>query len=689
MTRLAPVLLLLLAARCAPGAHLDRQALEGLLALPASDLPHALPEAPVLTGPILHMAPGEGGLLVVLARGVVKLDATGASLWRTPVPEGVQRWAIPRSGRWVAGHSTRVLEGLVRVTTDWILDGATGERRDLARDRHAMGARVTDRNLLAWEPLPFLPGGGDEEELTIAEASAPPHGAPSGPSLGYRRDRFSESFLLDESLLIFRTTVFQPSGRSWWSLHHYDPDTGQGTKICDGTPGLTPAELRSLRLYPGHAEPFRLRRAAGPVALDPVECRLAPAAEEAPPEMEADSPSTISEVYFLEPGGPGGGLSLVHPEGRQVLALRGRTLRQVVRLPQTAAVFAITESPKQSMLGDDLERTLYRIDLSEAASNLATYRELRGFQDRLNEALGLVESMDRLTLDGARAAHQRVDTLLAEVAPEPELAAQARKARARARVVFAGRLARAMRGREARSLLLDWEDADEALARLELERKAFPAELPATLEAVEAREELWQGSRELQVALARGRAQVGDLEPAMRWLERAAARVDHDQEMAALAVALGDRGLRGGRLDLAVDGYQLARRLKPSSLGALRKLVRALLEKGEPCSAATVLRGGRGLDQDRGPEGLTAQLVRSSLDCGDLGTARLVLDGLRIDHPLDPTYLDWDAELLVAEGRPELALPKLRALLRLSPRQPRLMERLEALEHEVAARAGR
>jgi predicted Zn-dependent protease len=60
-----------------------------------------------------------------------------------------------------------------------------------------------------------------------------------------------------------------------------------------------------------------------------------------------------------------------------------------------------------------------------------------------------------------------------------------------------------------------------------------------------------------------------------------------------------------------------------------------------------------------------------------------LLDGLRLDRPLHPLFLEWDADLLILEGQAKKAIPKLRALLRLSPGSKGILDKLRKLNEST------
>lgn len=683
LSSLATLYLLLSLAAPVLSRDLAPSDLEHLLSLPRADLPRALPPRTLMRGPVLEIAACPGGLLVVETRGVRRFDPRGREVWSVPVPEGIRRHAIPRSGAWVAGHSvSRSPDGMRRVS-DWILDSRDGSRRVLAREQHPSSQRRTDRKLLAWDPLPFLADIGDEEVRVLpvdSPAPPPPTPDPSPRSgIGYRRDHKTLAFLLEEGLLAFRTTDFVESGRSWWSLYHFVPGTGLGSKICDGTPGFLPEELASLRAHPSSGEGFLLERGGRTTLLDPRECRFLPLDEAADLNPESESSRTIGEVYHLERGGTEGGVSLVHPGGRRTLALGGHTLRQLVRVPGTTLLFALEETRKRSLLPDDRIRTLHLLDLGATGEHLRASQAARSFQESVNHALAWIESFHQLPLDKAVAECRQLGETLGAPAPDERLERQARRALGQARDRVARRLIHAGRVQAARELLAEETREPGLLTRIRLDLRKFPEHLEKDLEVARELRERGPTSLELEVEYLRLLIRSGQREEAHGALERAARGVGTHQPLAAMAVLLGDLALRGEDQERAVRAYQLAVRLKPTSEGAANKLIRALEEAGRGCEAAEVLARRSRSDPDSAPGGPRARLFQLYLSCGDRESARAVLDSLRLDRPLNLQYLEWDADLLVAEGHPELARPKLRALLRLSPGSPRLREKLGAL----------
>lgn len=686
--RLACSLLVPLLPALAGATDLGPRALDSLLQLDLADLPHAVTTTQVLAGPVLAVAAAPEGLLVVEFDGVRLLDRRGTVRWSMPVPEGIQRHAIPRSGRWVAGHSTRVGPDLERVAVDWLVRAADGERHDLAQDTHAFTSRRTGRRLLAWDPLPFTTDGDDDmapdetAELTAGSGGEGPPGlSGAAPSLAYRRDHMPRNFLLEEGLLVLRTTEFQATGRSWWSLYHFDPDTLEGTKLGDGSPGPRADELASVRPHPDAPERLVLTRDGEPAVLDLVQGTLEPLAMMPPePPAEGAAELTIAEVYHLTAGGPGQGLVLVHPEGRRTVALAGRTVHQLVRVPGSTSVFALEESTKVSLLAGERRRVLHRVDLGQVDENLSTYRATRAFQEKLNRALALRGELEDPSLWKAERAYQEMTILLKGPPPGADLGAQARRVLDLARVRLATRLGEAGRTGDVHQMLRPPDAPEVARALLAYDRAKAPAALDQDVAAVLADPELWRDQPEVQLELARALSQQNRMEASAEWFERLLRHQVPNAAGARGAIAAGDVTRRRGADALAARFYQVAVRLLPTSSGARAKLGRVLLDLGQACAAARNLGEATHLDEDGEPGGIRATRFQALRDCGDAVGARLVLEGLRIDQPLHPTYLEWDADLLIEEGRPAAARPKLQALLRLDPSNERLKKKLAALD---------
>jgi tetratricopeptide (TPR) repeat protein len=673
---------MLLAPALALGTDLGPRALDALLQLDPADLPHAVAASQVMEGPILAVAAAPDGLLVVELDGVRLLDSRGGARWHVPFPEGIQRHAIPRSGRWVAGHSTRVGPDLERVAADWLIRTSQGKRHDLARDTHPLVSRRTGRRLLAWDPLPFTTDSDDEMGDAVDDVIA--DGADvslaASPSLAYRRSHLPRNFLLEESLLILRTTEFRASGRSWWSLYHFDPDTLEGTKLGDGTPGPLAEELGAVRPHPEGADQLVLTRDGAPAVIDLVQGTLEdlPAMPAAPPG-EGSAELTIAEVYHLTPGGPGRGVVLVHPGGRRSVALNGRTIRQLVRVPGSTAVFALEESSKISLLARERRRVLHRLDLGQAEANLAAHRATRRFQEKINRALSLRSDLEDPSLWKAKRVYQEMDILLGGVPPSSELGLQASRVRNLARVRLARRMAKDGQVSGYRELLRPVDSPEIASTLLSLDRVHADWALDEDAEAVADDPELWRGQREVQVELARAFSQLNKMDVSIEWFERLPRLGSPNAPGARAAIAAGDVTRRRGKNELATRFYQVSVRLLPTSAGARAKLGRALRDLGRSCAAARNLGEATHLDEDAEPGGIRATLFHALRECGDDRAARQVLDGLRVDQPLHPAYLEWDADLLLAAGQTEEARPKLKALLRLDPNNKRLREKLSGL----------
>lgn len=660
---------------------LGPRALDGLLQLDPADLPHAVSSTQILDGPILTMAAAPEGLLVVELDGVRLLDPRGGTRWYVPVPEGIQRHAIPRSGRWIAGHSTRVGPELERVAADWLIRTREGRRRDLARDTHPLDSRRTGRCMLAWNPLPFLAEGDDDmaaPEATEADAVETSTVArQASPSLAYRRSHLPQNFLLEESLLILRTTEFRASGRSWWSLYHFDPDTLESTKLGDGTPGPRAEELAEVRPHPDAADRLVLTRDGAPAEIDLVQGTLTSLPSlPADPGREGAAELTISEVYHLTAGGPGRGVVLVHPEGRRTVALAGRTIRQLVRVPGTSAVYALEESRKISLLARERRRVLHRLDLGRAEANLADHRALRRFQEKINRAIARHADLEDPSLWKAKRAFQEMYLLLKGPAPNSELAAQARRVRDLARVRLATRMGKAKEVASYHQLLRPPDSPEVARVLLALDRAHASAALPQDAKAVAGDPELWQGQADVQLELARAYSQMSRMEASAEWFERLPKLGVPNAPGARAAIAAGDVTRRRGKDELAARFYQVAVRLLPTSSGARAKLGRVLRDLGKACAAARNLGEATHLDENGEPGGIRATLFEALRECGDSAAARHVLEGLRVDQPLHPTYLEWDADLLIEAGRIDEARPKVKALLRLDPGNPRLKAKL-------------
>ncbi len=662
------------------------EALERLTTLSPADLLHAVPTRTLLRGPILELAHSPEGLLVLDIYGVRSLDANGLPRWHTSIPGGIRRYAIPRSGRWIAGHSTRITPNLDRIAEDWILDSKTGERFLFFSDTHPMAEGAIDRKLIAWDPLPFS-DETEDSEADPSEEAAPTQEAttPLKARLTYSNSEPPGQYLLEEGLFVLRTTDFLKKGKSWWSLHHFDPATQKVTKIGDGSPGLSEQEMQGVQKHPTHPDRLALFWQGLPAELDLLSGVLthsAPGPAPQKPAASQDDSLTIHEVYHLE-APPTGGVALIHPKGRRTIALADKPILKLTRLPGATSLFALEGNRKRSLLPEDQRLTLHRIEFGRVEESLREHRKTRSFQENLNQALELVASLNDPSLWRSEKTFQTIKDLLKDAPADPELRQQAHRVLTRARLELAVRMEPEKRIQGIEALIDPIDSPQIAAYTLGYDRRLARTRLETDLATIVAQPELWKQHPHTQLSIALAYLKLRNLKQAEQWLTLVTQAPKPPKAAASAAVHLGDLLQTQKDLAKAAHWYRNARLLKPESQGAAWKLLRVLLQAKEPCQAVKDLSDARQLDPGGEPGGLRATHTKAAIQCGPGYVTRALLDSLRIDHPLEPTYLEWDADLLIQEGKPRQALPMLKALERLKPTVLGLREKRERLESSL------
>ncbi len=658
------------------GAGLD---LDLLLSLPAERLASALEVGVIATGALIDLVACPGGALLIETRAVSRLEPSGRTAWRLDFPYGLAARAAPSSGAWLAVSTSRLVTPGQREIVDMVVSAADGSQRILDTDRHPWQGRQATRSLLAWEPLPFHPdedggegGDGSTRRPGDPARTAPPGG--DGPRLGYR-GRNAEDLFLEEGVLVLRTTRSRRKGRSWWSLRHYPVPEGVGVELAHGSPA------------PGSGSPPRIGQSGQGEAMvaviaDGTTWRLDPLAGTltvgGPPPAQAATGVPLGEVHALEPGGERGGIQLVHPGGRRMLALAGTRIETVVRVPGTGVLLALGGDTKHGLLADEVRRTLFRLDLDRLRARL---EDLAAAEALREERRRLLEAADQLgTLDPKKLGTE-LARLLASLASSRLAPAEIERIEALARATAARRIAPTGWISKA----IEWlgpsprHEAAATLLRLDLE--ARPKALAADLDRVLAVSDPSRSDPSLRRLVFEALLATDRPEQAAVWLDLPATDPAH---LAGLAVRCGDRNLNAAAPAKAAAAYRLALDLKPDSDVSARKLARALLDSGQGAAALAVVEPLARADATGEPGGLRSLWFEAARAAGRHDLSRRILDGLRLDQPLDPRYLEWDADLLVVEGKAGEALPKLKALLRLEPGSKRLADKLAALQARLA-----
>lgn len=689
-----------------PGTF-PREVPEHVLKMAPNERAAAYPAVEVAHGPLTDVMPTRDGVLLVETHGVSRLDAAGRPVWRVAFEDGVRQAVAPASGAWIAGLSGSIGAGKQRQSSIWAIDAADGRTRVLETTRHPMTERKVAALLLAWNPLPFDP---QQEESEPAPPAAGPAAAlvpmppePVAGELGYRTFGLSD-LLLEEGLFVLRTTRFLKSGRSWWSLHHFAPGTGRGRKLCDGTPWPAGERISNLRPHPDEPELLLFDagdEGGGPdrsYVLDPARGRIEPAGEltEAPPERGV----AVDEAYQFEPDPSG--IVLVHPEGRTVAAVADSAVERVVRVPGTTVVFALGADRKLGPVADDVDRPLYRVDLGAAEASLGTHRQAREFQARVNEALELLDGLRTAPLAEASKGYERILELLGEPGPTPAQDAEAGTVLERARAVFAPRLAAAGKKAEARELVKDPPGPGSAILLLRLDAEIAPHRLRDDAEMVERRARGWTEPAQTGEALARAWLALKEPERVLAALRRIPAPRPGPPPgpppgpgkppqgpalWAGLAIKAAEEASRAGQPALAERGLAQAFEFVREPGTALR-LAKLKERRGALGEAMVLLSDSADLDPEGGVGGIRHALAEAARASGDLRRARAVLDGLRLDQPLEPRYLELEADLLMDEGRPAEAEARLRALARAEPQNAAVKKKLADATAAAAGAGG-